>query len=105
MKFTINGETQPCIDSLSVIERKAESVGGRRFYYALLEIRSGAEVNYAIAVGEGGTVEVRVIEKGIDAEKIFCLIKDGGITLCTLNDVIDDLTYILMNNEKKYNIL
>ena len=92
MKITVESEIFGEIRSIKAIESRVKYVGGRRTVYMLLEITYSKEKEYAVSVSEQGETEIRTLPLPLgECRAIYDIILKSEVSLCTLNDIIDDM--------------
>ena len=92
MKITVESEIFGEIRSIKALESRTEYVGGRRTVYMLLEIEYLNKKEYGISVSEREETEIRTLPLKLDeCRDVYEVISKNEISLCTLNDIIDDM--------------
>ena len=92
MKITVESEIFGEIRSIKAIESRVKYVGGRRTVYMLLEITYSKKKEYAVSVSEQGETEIRTLPLPLgECRPIYDIILKSEVSLCTLNDIIDDM--------------
>ena len=93
MKITVESEIFGEIRSITALECCEECVGGRRTVYMLLEISYAGKKEYGISVSETEKTEIRTLPLSLDeCRAVYGIICKSEVSLCTLNDIIDDMT-------------
>ena len=92
MKITVESEIFGEIRSITALESHTDYVGGRRTVYMLLEIEYVNKKEYGISVSEREETEIRTLPLSLEkCREMYELIRKSEVSLCTLNDVIDDM--------------
>ncbi len=92
MKFTVESEIFGEIRSITALESRTEYVGGRRTVYMLLEIAYADKKEYGISVSEREETEIRTLPLTLEeCRAVYADICQSEVSLCTLNDIIDDM--------------
>ena len=91
MKLTESTKQIFTFDDVKLQRSDTLCVGGRTLYYALLLLSREDKTEFAIAIGDGFESELRLISEDLPSDAVYEAIFMGGVTPCTLADVIDDM--------------